>query len=178
MSELTTVARPYAKAAFDFAVEKQAVDNWAQMLGFLAEIAVNDTVVELMSGQLQAEQLAEIFIKIGGEQLDEHGQNLVKVMAENGRLVTLPAVATQFAQMRDEWQKVISADVVSAVALTEEQQAKIVASLEQRFAPRKVALNCSVNPELIAGVTITCGDTVIDGSVRGKLSRLTDKLQS
>ncbi|GAA5193824.1 F0F1 ATP synthase subunit delta [Ferrimonas gelatinilytica] len=177
MSELTTVARPYAKAAFDFAVEKQAVDDWGQMLGFLAEIAANETVMELMSSQTNAEQLADIFIKIGGEQLDEHGQNLVKVMAENGRLVTLPAVARQFALLRDEWMKELTAEVQSAEVLSEEQLTKIAASLEQRLA-RKVKLNCSVNPDLIAGVIITCGDTVIDGSVRGKLSRLADKLQS
>ncbi|MBW3141719.1 F0F1 ATP synthase subunit delta [Ferrimonas balearica] len=177
MSELTTVARPYAKAAFEFAVEKQAVDQWAQMLAFLAEVTVNETVADLLSGQVNAEQLAQIFIQIGGEQIDEHGQNLIKVMAENGRLVALPAVAQQFIELREEWQKEITAEVQSAVELSDEQQANIAASLEQRLA-RKVKLNCSVNPELIAGVVITAGDLVIDGSVRGKLSRLSDTLQS
>ncbi|MBY6226534.1 F0F1 ATP synthase subunit delta [Ferrimonas balearica] len=177
MSELTTVARPYAKAAFEFAVEKQAVDQWAQMLAFLAEVTVNETVADLLSGQVNAEQLAQIFIQIGGEQIDEHGQNLIKVMAENGRLVALPAVAQQFIELREEWQKEITAEVQSAVKLSDEQQANIAASLEQRLA-RKVKLNCSVNPELIAGVVITAGDLVIDGSVRGKLSRLSDTLQS
>ncbi|MBY5994233.1 F0F1 ATP synthase subunit delta [Ferrimonas balearica] len=177
MSELTTVARPYAKAAFEFAVEKQAVDHWAEMLAFLAEVTVNDTVANLLSGQVNADQLAQIFIQIGGEQIDEHGQNLIKVMAENGRLVALPAVAQQFAQLREEWQKEVTADVQSATELDAEQQAKIAASLEQRLA-RKVKLNCSVNPDLIAGVIITAGDLVIDGSVRGKLSRLSDTLQS
>lgn len=177
MSELTTVARPYAKAAFEFAVEKQAVDHWAQMLAFLAEVAVNETVADLLSGQVNAEQLAQIFIQIGGEQVDEHGQNLIKVLAENGRLVALPAVAQQFVELREAWQKEITAEVQSAVELSEEQQANIAASLEQRLA-RKVKLNCSVNPDLIAGVVITAGDLVIDGSVRGKLSRLSDTLQS
>ncbi|SHI23789.1 F0F1 ATP synthase subunit delta [Ferrimonas marina] len=177
MSELTTIARPYAKAAFDFAVEKQAVDQWAQMLAFLAEVAVNDTVADLLSGQVNPEQLSEIFINVSGEQLDLHGQNLIKVMAENGRLVALPAVATQFALMRDEWLQEVTAEVQSATELDAEQQATIAASLEKRLA-RKVKLNCSVNPDLIAGVVITTGDMVIDGSVRGKLGRLADKLQS
>lgn len=177
MSELTTVARPYAKAAFDFAIEKQAVDSWAEMLAFLAEVAVNPTVAELLTGQFSADQLAEIVVNIGGEQLDEHGQNLVKVLAENGRLVVLPAVATEFVNLRNEWQKEISADIESAKKLTAKQQKSIAASLEKRLA-RKVKLNCSVNPELIAGVIITAGDLVIDGSVRGKLSRLSDTLQS
>ncbi|WP_028116980.1 F0F1 ATP synthase subunit delta [Ferrimonas senticii] len=177
MSELTTVARPYAKAAFDFAVEKQAVEHWAGMLAFLAEVAGNETVAAMMTSQMNAEQLADVFVKIGGEQVDEHGQNLIKVMAENGRLVALPAVAQQFMLMRDEWQQEITAEVVSATELTAEQQNKIAASLEQRLA-RKVKLNCTIDTALVAGVIIRAGDTVIDGSVRGKLDRLADKLQS
>ncbi|WP_298444610.1 F0F1 ATP synthase subunit delta [uncultured Ferrimonas sp.] len=177
MSELTTVARPYAKAAFDFAVEKQAVDKWTEMLAFLAEVATNETVAAMLTGQTNAEQLADIFIKIGGEQIDEQGQNFIKILAENGRLVALPAVAEQFTQLREQWKEEITAEVTSATELSAEQQKAIAASLEQRLA-RKVKLNCTINPELIAGVVIRAGDTVIDGSVRGKLSRLADKLQS
>ena len=177
MSELTTVARPYAKAAFDFAVEKQAVEQWAGMLAFLGEIANNESVVALMSSHMNADQLADVFIKIGGEQIDEHGQNLVKVMAENGRLAALPVVAQLFMLMRDEWQQEITAEVISATELTAEQQSTIAASLEKRLA-RKVKLTCTIDTSLIAGVIIRAGDTVIDGSVSGKLARLADKLQS
>lgn len=176
MSELTTVARPYAKAAFDFAVEKQMVEQWAGMLAFLAEIANNESVVAL-AGQMNADQFADVFIKIGGEQIDEHGQNLVKVMAENGRLAAMPAVAQLFMLMRDEWQQEITAEVTSATELTAEQQSTIAASLEKRLA-RKVKLTCTIDTSLIAGVIIRAGDTVIDGSVSGKLARLADKLQS
>jgi F-type H+-transporting ATPase subunit delta len=147
------------------------------MLAFMAEVTVNPTVAELLSGQFNADQLAEMFINIGGEQLDEHGQNLVKVMAENGRLVVLPAVAKEFVNLVNEYKKEVFVDVESAKKLTSKQQQKIAASLEKRLA-RKVKLNCSVNPELIAGVIITADDLVIDGSVRGKLSRLSDTLQS
>lgn len=177
MSELTTVARPYAKAAFDFAIENKALDKWTEMLTFLAEVASNDTVATMMSGHTNAEQLADIFIKIGGEQIDEHGQNLVKVMAENGRLVALPAVAQLFVQLCEEQKKEITAEVTSATELSKEQQQAIAASLEQRLA-RKVNLNCTIDPSLVAGVIIRAGDEVIDGSVRGKLGRLADKLQS
>ncbi len=177
MSELTTVARPYAKAAFDFAVEKQGVDRWASMLAFLAEIAHNDTVIALMSSQMSVDQLADVFIKIGGEQIDEHGQNLIKVMAENGRLAALPAVSKQFLLLRDEWQQEVTAEVTSATELTAEQQSTIAASLEKRLA-RKVKLNCTIDASLVAGVIIRAGDTVIDGSVRGRLNDLADKLQS
>jgi len=98
-------------------------------------------------------------------------------MAENGRLEVLSAVSQLYAEFRHEWAKEIEANVVSATELSSEQQQQISVSLEKRLA-RKVKLNCSVDAELIAGIIIKAGDLVIDGSVRGKLNRLSDKLQS
>lgn len=177
MAELTTIARPYAKAAFDFAVEKQAVDSWAEMLGFAALVSENETMRPLLAGSMASSALAKLFIDVCGEQLNEHGQNLIKVMAENGRLEVLPAVAQLFAEYSLEWAKEVEADVVSATELSDAQQQQIGVSLEKRLA-RKVKLNCSVDAGLIAGVIIKAGDLVIDGSVSGKLARLSDKLQS
>ena len=76
MSEFVTVARPYAKAAFDFAVEHNSVERWQDMLAFAAEVTKNDQMAELLSGALAPETLSEAFIAICGEQLDENGQNL------------------------------------------------------------------------------------------------------
>ena len=100
MSEFITVARPYAKAAFDFAVEHQSVERWQDMLAFAAEVTKNEQMAELLSGALAPETLAESFIAVCGEQLDENGQNLIRVMAENGRLNALPDVLEQFIHLR------------------------------------------------------------------------------
>lgn len=177
MAELTTIARPYAKAAFDVAVEHNAVDTWAEMLTFAALVSENETMQPLLTGSLASTKLAALFISVCGEQINEQGQNLIKVMAENGRLKVLPAVSELFAQYRNEWAKEVEADVVSAAGLSSEQQQQISISLGKRLA-RKVKLNCSTDAALIAGVIIKAGDLVIDGSVRGKLSRLSEKLQS
>ncbi|MCH1926585.1 F0F1 ATP synthase subunit delta [Shewanella sp. C32] len=177
MAELTTIARPYAKAAFDFAVEHQAVGAWEEMLSFAALVSENESMKPLLNGALSSDKLADLFIKVCGEQVDVNGQNLIKVMAENNRLGVLPAVAQQFVEYRLEWAKEVEATVTSATELTTEQVQQISVSLEKRLA-RKVKLNCSVDTGLIAGVIIKAGDLVIDGSVRGKLNRLSDKLQS
>ena len=100
MSEFITVARPYAKAAFDFAVEHQSVERWQDMLAFAAEVTKNEQMAELLSGALAPETLAESFIAVCGEQLDENGQNLIRVLAENGRLNALPDVLEQFIHLR------------------------------------------------------------------------------
>ncbi|MFA0084972.1 F0F1 ATP synthase subunit delta [Vibrio sp. 10N.286.49.C2] len=177
MSELTTIARPYAKAAFDFAVEKNALDQWVDMLTFAAEIASNENIADLLSGSVTANKIADIFITVGGEQFDEFGQNLVKVMAENGRLAVLPAVLVEFVVLKKQHEKLIDVDVVSASELTNEQTAEISSKLETRF-ERKVKLNCSVDETLLGGVIIRAGDLVIDNSARGRLNRLSDAMQS
>ncbi|GIU35114.1 F0F1 ATP synthase subunit delta [Shewanella schlegeliana] len=177
MAEITTIARPYAKAAFDFALEQNAVESWAEMLNFAALVSENEAMQPLLSGAMASNKLAELFIGVCGEQINEQVQNLLKVMAENGRLVALPAVAQQFVEMQREYAKEVEAQIVSATELTSEQLQELSASLEKRLA-RKVKLNCSIDASLIAGVIITAGDLVIDGSVRGKISRLSDTLQS
>lgn len=177
MSEFVTVARPYAKAAFEFAVESQALDKWHEMLVFASEVAKNGDMKSFLSSSASPEAMADIFCKVCDAQLDEKGQNLVKIMAENGRLPALPAVVDLFAEMYAEYSKEITVDVTAAVEMTAEQVEKLSAALEKRL-ERKVKLNCNVDNTVVGGLVIKAGDTVIDGSVRGKLDRLTDTLQS
>lgn len=177
MSNLTIVARPYAKAAFDFAVAQNALAAWADMLFFAAEVAKDNAVAERLHSNSAAEAQAAFFIQVCGEQLNTHGQNLIKVMAENQRLLALPEVFAEFLLLKAEYDKETTVDVVSATVLSQAQQDKLVAALSQRFA-RKVKLNCSVDPTVVGGMLIKAGDLVIDGSVRGKLDRLTTALQS
>ncbi|MBN3344474.1 F0F1 ATP synthase subunit delta [Pectobacterium brasiliense] len=177
MSEFVTVARPYAKAAFDFAVENQALDRWQNMLAFSAEVARNEQIAELLSGAVAPIELAKTFIAVCGDQLDEAGQNLIRIMAENGRLPVLPEVLVQFIQLRATLESTVDVDVISASTLSEQQQSKIAAAMEKRLS-RKVKLNCKIDKSVMAGVVIRAGDMVIDGSIRGRLERLADVLQS
>lgn len=177
MSKLTIVARPYAKAAFDLAVEQNALESWASMLFFAAEVAKSEEVHQRLLALGSAENKADFFIKVCAEQLNEQGQNLIKVMAENHRLAALPEVFDAFIELKAEHEKEATVDVVSATALSSAQEAKLVEALSQRLA-RKVKLNCSVDPTVVGGMLIKAGDMVIDGSVRGKLQRLATALQS
>jgi F-type H+-transporting ATPase subunit delta len=177
MSELTTIARPYAKAAFELAVEKGNVEAWNEMLFFAGQVASDEQAKALLASIPTAAGQADVLIKVCAEQLNEQGQNLIKLMAENARLAAIPAVAQIFAELKAEFDKEIDVKVVSATELAAEQQDKLVAALEKRFA-RKVKLNCSIDETVVGGLVIKAGDTVIDGSVRGKLDRLAVSLQS
>ena len=177
MSELTTVARPYAKAAFDFAVEAKAMDNWLNQLTFAAEVAQDDTIVGYISGGASVEQAQALFLNVCGEQVDSQGQNFLKVMAKNERLLVLPQVLEQFIALKADFEQEVSVDVTSAVEVTAEQKTTLSAALEKRLA-RKVKLNCTVDVSIVSGLVITAGDMVIDGSIKGKLNRLATTLQS
>ena len=181
MSELTTIARPYAKAAFEFAVEKSekdksAVRKWAEMLDFAAQVVKDETVQAFLSSSFSPQKVADTVISICGEQLDKSGQNLIRLMAENKRLSAIPAVFEEFKHHVEEHQAITEVEVTSAQPLNATQIEKIAAAMEKRLA-RKVKLNCNVDNALIAGVIVRTEDFVIDGSSRGQLTRLANELQ-
>lgn len=176
MSELTTIARPYAKAAFDFAIEKSAVEKWTEMLEFASVVMQDETVKTFLNNSTSPQKLADTVISICGEQLDQYGQNLIRLMAENKRLSAIPAVFNEFKHYVENHQAIAEVNVTSAQPLSATQIEKIVAAMEKRLA-RKVKLNCNVDSSLIAGVVIRTEDFVIDGSSRGQLARLANELQ-
>ena len=181
MSELTTIARPYAKAVFDFAIEQRSIDKstvkkWEEMLGFLAEVVENDTMKDFLTSSFSAEKLADTVISICGEQVDQYGQNLIRLMAENKRLIVLPIVFKEFQHYVEEYNAIAEVQVTSAQPLSIAQQEKVAAAMEKKLA-RKIKLNCNVDASLIAGVIIRTDDFVIDGSSRGQLNRLANELQ-
>lgn len=177
MSELTTVARPYAKAAFDFAVEQGALQEWHDMLTFAAEVAVDSTMQNFLKGAVSRDKATQLFLSVCGDQLNEKGQNFIKLLAANERLQALPAILAKYAELRADHDKEVSVDVTSATELNDDQKAKLSAALEKRLA-RKVKLNCSVNTELLGGLHVRAGDLVIDGSLSSQLKRLSSTLQS
>jgi len=177
MSELTTVARPYAKAAFDFALEQGALDKWAEMLEFAAAVAKDETMASFLSSSATVGKTAEVFTGVCGDELDDSAKNFIRVMAENERLTALSAVSELYQTFRAEYEKEVEVDVTSAVKLLKAQQTELSKALEKRL-QRKIKLNCSVDKSILGGLVIEAGDTVIDGTLRGKLDRLAYALQS
>ncbi|MGB5177526.1 MAG: F0F1 ATP synthase subunit delta [Gammaproteobacteria bacterium] len=172
MAEAITVARPYAQAAFLFASEQQLLKDWSGMLSLLAAIANDDSMHELIdSPHVTNTQLADLFIQVGGEHINEKCANFIRVLAANGRLKLLPEIATLFEIKRRDAEGTVQAQLITAYPASEAQQAEIIASLRKRLG-REVELSCSTDAELLGGAIIRAGDLVIDGSVRGKLQRL------
>ena len=155
-----------------FADAQHALKEWSDMLGLLAGIA-NDAGMRdrINSPHVSATQLADLFVKVGGDYLNEKGINFVRVLTSNGRLSLLPEIAALFEIQRRDAEGTIQAQLVTPFPATEAQQASVVASLRKRLG-REVELRCSIDRDLLGGAIIRAGDLVIDGSVRGKLDRL------
>lgn len=177
MADLITIARPYAKAAFDFAVERDGIEAWQKMLILASHVSEDEQIQSVLTSDMKPNSVANLFISICKEELDEYRTNFIKVMAENKRLALLPDVLSLFMQYCLERESVANVDVISAAPLTDSQLNKITAAVEQRLS-RKVKLKCHIDKSIISGFIIRSGDMVIDSSIRGRLNRLSDALQS
>jgi len=176
MAEILTIARPYAHAAFLFADSHQALKEWSGMLEFLAVVAADPEMAELIENpRLTETQIAELFIGIGADRLDENCHNFIRLLAENRRLKLLPEIAALFEIQRRDAEQSIRAELITAFPVTAAQQAAVTAALKQRLG-REIELECITDATLLGGAIIRAGDLVIDGSVRGKLERLGNSL--
>jgi len=177
MAESVTVARPYAKAAFAFAQEKNTFAQWSAMLGFASAVVVDTTLSTLLDDpQLTAEKQAELFIRVCGDKLDEAGKNFVHQLAQNKRLSVLPDVAALFEKLLAEHQRTQDVNVISAFELSADEREKLRAALKNKLG-KEVNLQSHVDASLIGGVVIRAGDMVIDSSVRGQLQQLAQALR-
>ncbi|MCG8533266.1 MAG: F0F1 ATP synthase subunit delta [Desulfovibrionales bacterium] len=176
--ELTTCARPYAKAAFQYALDQNALEHWSQMLNSGAAVVLNSKVNMLLGmPSLTARQKADAFIEVCADSLNDDGQNFVRTLADNKRLTLLPQIAELFEVFKAEQQQSIDVDVASAFPLTHEQLEKLAGKLRGRLSS-EVRLANRVDSELIGGVVIRAGDLVIDSSVRTRLDKLADAMLS
>lgn len=172
MKDLAKIARPYALAAFEYAKEHHQFEAWSQMLSTMATFLQQPELLQLLKNPAYSvQQQTELFLNLKPDLLDMARQNFVKLLAENHRLPILPIIAQLFAKLRADSEKTQKVCVKSAVPLPEKYLQKIKTLLENKFR-RTVELHCQVDSGLIGGLYIQAGDYVIDGSVKGQLSRM------
>ena len=175
-AEATTIARPYAEAVFKRAAETGKLDLWSDMLGFLAAVVHDPAMAGLIANpKLDKARKGDLILEVGGGRLSDEGQNLVKLLADNGRLTVLAEIATLYERLKNEHEGAIDVLVTSAFAVNPAQEQALATALRNKLG-REVRITSERDPELIGGVRIRAGDLVIDGSVRGRLSQLANVL--
>ena len=182
MADTSTIARPYAKALFDLANAQRKLPEWSAALGAAAAVLANADVKRTLANprfddESRAALVGDIAGAIkGGELLKTaEGKNLLKVLAENDRLTALPEVAAQFDALKADAENKVNVTVTAATAVDKALAEQIKNALQQKLG-RKVEITLAVDASLIGGAIIQADDMVIDGSVRTRLQRLTEKL--
>ena len=178
MAELTTLARPYAKAAFEVARESDELQKWQDSLAVASAITQETTVSELLNSPTLTDKVkAAQFSALCGESVSEKFKNFIATLAENKRLVLLPEINTLFTQYKANIEKSVDVDVVTAVALSSKLEGELKENLVKKL-EREVSIQTSIDESLLGGALIRAGDTVIDGSVRGRLAKLAEAMNA
>lgn len=174
--KLTTIARPYVAAAFEYALANKDVAAWEAMLDAAAVVSQDSSVAGLLaSPTVTKAQLTDLYFDILNPLLDANKKNFIRLLADNNRLGILPDIAESFKASHAAQEKKLSVQVFSATPLNNAYQQKLAKALSVRL-QRQVDMQCEIDPTLLGGVIVHAGDLVIDGSVRGKLTRLRESL--
>ncbi|MCL7461430.1 F0F1 ATP synthase subunit delta [Pseudomonas sp. NW5] len=178
MATINTLARPYAKAAFEHACAVAQTDAWVNMLALAASFVESPEVTaQLRNPALTTARKCAFVAELCAERIDESFRNFLVALSENDRLELLPTVREQFDALKAEADRALEVQIETAHELNAEQLQTLAAALSKRL-DRTVQPTPIVNPALIGGLIIRAGDLVIDGSVRGKLNQLAEALKS
>jgi len=184
VADNNTIARPYAEAAFEVAREAKDLAGWSSALDTARELLADGQVVTFLGnpsltdverlsflGDLfeSAETSASVF---GG---DAKGTNFLKLLLEYGRVNVLPEIAGHFDALKAEVENTVDVVVTTAAKLGEDQKQEIVKALKARLG-RDIRIETEIDETLIGGAVIRAGDVVIDGSLRSRLTGLSNAL--
>lgn len=178
MAEAITIARPYATAAFRLAKQSGTLKQWSEQLDFLAKLASDPSMqVLIQDPKLSAAKLEEMVLLVSEGKLDEQLVNLVKLINEYGRLALMPVIYEAYETLRAEDEGTLEAELSAPYPLTQQQIAQLTEQLEKRLG-KKIEVQTKLDSELIGGIKIVVGDTVIDSSVKGQLQALAYTLKA
>ena len=175
-TEMSSIARPYAEAAFAHASEQGKLDLWSEMLGFMA-IAVTDEAMGKVIGNpaIDSESLTRLLLDIGGGRLNDECQNLIKLLVANKKVPALPEIAAQYEALKNQSEGAIDVVITSAFEMKPAQEQIIAEALKKKFS-REINISNETDANLVGGIRIKAGDMVIDGSIKGQLQKLANEL--
>ncbi len=176
-TELPTVARPYARAAFSYALDQaEGLANWSTMLQLMASVMSEPIVQEALDNPLlTTENETRLLVGLMGDDLSNEGENFIGVLAEYDRLALIPTISEQFELLKSNHEKTLDVAITSAYEINSDAQNRLAGALRERL-QREINIETVVDQSLIGGVVIKAEDTVIDDTVRGRLDRMSQAL--
>ena len=178
MAEISTIARPYATAVFNFANESKGLSNWSDTLVLLSAVIQDEHIKSIIedSKVLDSER-EDLILNVCKGKLDENGSNFVKLLVENKRLLILPEISQFFEELKADAEGLIEAEIIMAEKPTQKTVDDLLKSLEKKF-NKKIEGKVVIDKNIIGGTKIVVGDSVIDASVRAQLDNLAFTLKA
>ena len=180
MAESITVARPYTKAAFETALAHRDLGSWSEFLNMAAAVVPDPSLAPVLDNPaLTATKKAQLVTDVvnGNHPVSQQAQNFLNLLAENKRLSLLPEVSNLYETLKANQEQSIDVSIVSAFDLGNEQQDKLTQALNAMLS-REINITSTTDASLLGGVIVYAGDLVIDGSVKGKLSKLAEAMNA
>lgn len=178
MAEISTIARPYAVAAFNLAKERKALKEWSEMLGFLAQVSQDECMHTFINDSKVSDADREkTLIKIAAKKLNAYGENLIKLLIEYKRLNVLPEISEAFEALKATDEGILEAEIIVASKPSDKEVDTLVKSLEKKF-NKKIDAKVTIDEAIMGGTKVIVGDTVIDASVREQLQNLAYALKA
>jgi len=178
MSELSGLARPYAKAIFELARDSKAYAKWSDQLVLLDAIAADPDMQNIIQDPSVSDgKLTELILDVAAEAFDEQMRNLVKLLVRNDRLSVVGYINQQYVVLRDEAEQIVEAQLITASEVGDAQKHAIETALSSRLG-KQIKLEALVDESLIGGAVVRAGDWVVDGSVKAQLQDLVGAIGS
>ena len=178
MAEISTIARPYAVAIFNLAKEEKSLSDWSDMLAIMSSIVENkDIKLFIQDSKVLDVDREKVLLDICGNQINNSGKNLIKLLVEYKRLLILSEITLVFESLKADDEGTMEAQIIMAEKPDEKMVENLINSLEKRF-DKKIEGKVVIDKSIVGGTKIIVGDSVIDASVREQLDNLAYKLKA
>jgi F-type H+-transporting ATPase subunit delta len=174
MSEIKAASR-YAKSLIDLSVELNSLEEMRNDMVLIEQVITKNSELEavLSNPIIPLNKKAGILTNLFEAQVHKATKTFIQLVVSKGRSSILFETAKQFVIQYNQIKGIVSADVVSAVELTEANRTEIVTLVKAQVAGAKeVLLKEKVDPNLIGGFVLTVGDRQFDASISSSLNKL------
>ena len=167
---MTDLSREYAEALFALAAEHDQTKAYLEALDTAATLlADNPEYVELLScPAIQKDERDGLLAQTFGQILPEQVLAFIQLLCAHGRVRSLNDCIAEYRLLYQTAVAMSTAEVVSAVPLTEAEKQKLSEALSARLG-RTVTLVCTVDESLLGGMVVHVDGKVLDGSLRNRL---------
>ncbi len=175
MSNKSSLAHPYASAAFELAKAGNSINEWLENLKILATAAQNKNFVDLISNpKIARSEVLETLLQLINNS-NESIKAFLQLLQDNNRLIILADIAFGFEKLVADEQNTAKATIYSAFAMDESAKAEFERILSKKF-NKNITATVEVQPELIGGIKVLINDVVIDASVKGSLNKMATQI--